>query len=105
MRFADPIREQSSVLVASHTPQLDTQSTTDVTAQDVRTMMLYLRKARDRAIDIRDRAPAGSYLEGVLKRTIDGITLELSQLEYLLACKPADASSDKKSKRRMRPAI
>ncbi|WP_298983209.1 hypothetical protein [uncultured Roseibium sp.] len=105
MRFADPIREQSSVLVASHTPQLDTQSTIDVTVQDVLTMMLYLRKARDRAIDIRDRAPAGSYLEGVLKRTIDGITLELSQLEYLLACKPADASSDKKSKRRMRPAI
>ncbi|PVB59750.1 hypothetical protein DCO57_20760 [Labrenzia sp. 011] len=65
-------------------------------------MSVYLRKARDRAIDIRDRSPAGSYLENVLSRTIDSLTLELSQLDYLLTCKPATVV---KHGRRMRPAI
>ncbi|AMN56087.1 hypothetical protein ACP90_19825 [Labrenzia sp. CP4] len=67
-------------------------------------MMLYLRKARERAIAIRDRSPGGSYLESVLTRTIDGISLELSQLDYLLASQPVDPSRNS-STRRMRPAI
>ncbi|TYC51201.1 hypothetical protein FMN50_21845 [Rhodobacterales bacterium] len=77
----------------------------DVTTEDLRTMILYLRKARERAIDIRDRSPAGSYLESVLIRTIDGIALELSQLDYLLAKKPVDVRAAGKHAQRMRPAI
>ena len=36
---------------------------------------------------------------------IDGITLELSQLEYLLALKPVEADRSADARRRMRPAI
>lgn len=105
MRLATPCPEHSPVAAptVSQTPGVPV---TDVTPDDVRRMILYLRKARDRAIDIRDRSPAGSYLESVLIRTIDGITLELSQLDYLLAMKPVDDVAGAPSNaRRMRPAI
>jgi hypothetical protein len=105
MRLANPSLEQSCAVLSASSPVLDAVPPTDVTPQDVRTMMLYLRTARERAIAIRERSPGGSYLESVLTRTIDGITLELSQLEYLLAQKPGDASLDSSSTRRMRPAI
>ncbi len=45
----------------------------------------YLRAAITRAITIRNQAPAGSHMETVLSRTIDGLELELSQLRYLTA--------------------
>lgn len=99
MRLANPTHEHSRAVLAASPSLLETVQTTDVTPADVRQMIVYLRKARDRAVAIRDRSPGGSYLEGVLTRTIDGITLELSQLDYLLAQKPVTAS------RRMRPAI
>ncbi|WP_269583163.1 hypothetical protein [Roseibium sp. Sym1] len=105
MRLATPTLEQSRAVLSASSSLLDAIPTTDVTPGDVRKMMLYLRKARDKATAIRDRSPGGSYMEGVLTRTIDGITLELSQLEYLLAQKPVDASATGSSSRRMRPAI
>jgi len=105
MRLANPTLEHSSAVLSASSSLLDVVPATDVTPGDVRTMMLYLRKARDRAIAIRDRSPGGSYLEGVLTRTIDGITLELSQLEYLLAREPVDVSVSGPMSRRMRPAI
>lgn len=104
MRLATPCPEQSPV--SCPVPlQAPTGAVTDVTPEDVRKMILYLRKARDRAVDIRDRSPAGSYLESVLIRTIDGITLELSQLDYLLATKPVKATVPGTPSRRMRQAI
>lgn len=105
MRLANPTLERSSAVLAASSSLLDTVPTTDVTPGDVRKMILYLRKARERAIAIRDRSPGGSYLEGVLTRTIDGITLELSQLDYLLAQKPVDVTATGTASRRMRPAI
>lgn len=78
---------------------------TDITAGDVQVMILYLRKARNRAIDIRDRSPAGSYLENVLSRTINGIALELKQLEYLLMSNPDALPRSQTGNARMRPAI
>lgn len=105
MQLATPTLEQSRAVLSAPPSMLDSVPTTDVTPGDVRQMMLYLRKARDRAIAIRDRSPGGSYLEGVLTRTIDGITLELSQLDYLLAQKPVDAAESVAASRRMRPAI
>ncbi|WP_428647932.1 hypothetical protein [Roseibium sp.] len=104
MQMVSPTFEPSPALSSARKHQ-DAPAPTDVTAEEVRTMVLYLRKARDRAIDIRDRAPGGSYLEGVLTRTIDGITLELSQLDYLLARKPVDTAAEVSARRRMRPAI
>jgi len=104
MRLANPCLEPSPVTMPAIAPQSEV-TVTDVSPEDVRTMMLYLRKARDRAILIRDRSPAGSYLESVLSRTIDGIALELSQLDYLLALKPADEAKSGQPARRMRPAI
>jgi hypothetical protein len=102
MRLANPTLEQSRAVSSASLNLPETVMTTDVTPQDVTAMMLYLRKARDRAIAIRDRSPGGSYLESVLTRTIDGITLELSQLDYLLASGRGSATD---SERRMRPAI
>ncbi|WP_068413362.1 hypothetical protein [Labrenzia sp. OB1] len=101
MRLADPTLELYSVALSSSAPSPEVRET-DVTAEDVRAMTQYLRKARDRAIDIRDRSPAGSYLESVLTRTIDSLTLELSQLDYLLTSKPVNVVTHA---RRMRPAI
>ncbi|WP_428527223.1 hypothetical protein [Roseibium sp.] len=71
------------------------------TAGELETMMLFLRRARDRAVVIRENAPAGSYLESVLHRTILGIDQELTQLKYLLA----KSDLPKSSPTRMRPAI
>jgi hypothetical protein len=102
MRLANPTCEHSRAVLSASAPLLETVPATEVTSGDVRKMMLYLRKARDRALSIRERSPGGSYLESVLTRTIDGITLELSQLEYLLAGKPEMAAQNKP---RMRPAI
>jgi len=75
---------------------------TTVTISEVEIMLLYLRKARDRALRIREHAPAGSYLDNVLANTITGIELELSQLRYLLTLPEAQESA---RPRRMRPAI
>jgi len=105
MRLADAIQEQSDMVLTSRSTASKTLETTDVTPEDVRAMMLYLRKARDRAIAIRDRSPGGSYLESVLTRTIDGITLELSHLDYLLAQKPATCDQKSVVRSRMRPAL
>lgn len=63
-------------------PQTDTAA---LTRQDVETILLYLSKTRDKAEQIRERAPAGSYLDKVLMNTIDGIAQEMAQLRYLLA--------------------
>ncbi|MBN9669569.1 hypothetical protein [Roseibium aggregatum] len=104
MRLADPCLEPSSVAMPA-VSSLSDVAVTDVSPEEVRSMMLYLRKARDRAILIRERSPAGSYLESVLSRTIDGIALELSHLEYLLALKPASEAASTKTARRMRPTI
>lgn len=105
MQFVSPVQGQFAVVVVSQTPGFDALPTTDVTPEDVREMMTYLRKAKERAVAIRDRSPAGSYMESVLTRTIDGITLELSQLDYLLARKPVMLAENGPSDRRMRPAI
>lgn len=75
---------------------------TTVTTSEVEIMILYLRKARDRALRIREHSPAGSYLDNVLANTIAGIELELSQLRYLLTLPEAQESA---RPRRMRPAI
>lgn len=108
MQFVSPLQEQLSVMRASLPKAPRAVTATEVTAQDVRQMILYLRKARDRAEAIRERAPAGSYMENVLARTIDGITLELSQLDYLLArtsAPKAQGASHSRAPGRMRPAI
>lgn len=104
MQFVSPAQGQFTVVVSSQSPCLDMAPTTDVTPEDVRLMMVYLRKAKQRAISIRERSPAGSYMESVLTRTIDGIALELSQLDYLLAQRPVDPAAIEKA-HRMRPAI
>jgi hypothetical protein len=72
-----------------------------ITAGDLETMMLFLRRSRDRALTIRENSPAGSYLESVLNRTISGIDQELSQLNYLLAKR--DLPKQRPAK--MRPAL
>jgi|GEM_PF-6886148 len=78
-----------------------TEDMTKVTAGELVTMMDYLRRSRDRAVIIRDNAPAGSYLESVLTRTISGINHELAQLTYLLARRDLQGAHPA----RMRPAI
>lgn len=75
---------------------------TTVTSGEVEIMILYLRKARDRALRIREHAPAGSYLDNVLANTITGIELEVSQLRYLLTLPEAQEPVRPK---RMRQAI
>jgi hypothetical protein len=105
MLLTNPAIEKSSVALSSSAPILDLQPTMEVTLEEVRTMILYLRKAQARAIEIRDRSPAGSYMVSVLDRTIDGITLEISQLDYLLARKPVDTEKVASKRHRMRPAI
>jgi hypothetical protein len=104
MRLADTAVAHSCAVSSASASAPDADQLTSVTPGEVRTMMLYLRKARERAIAIRDRSLGGSYLESVLTRTIDGISLELSQLDYLLASKPVDPSRNA-STMRMRPAI
>lgn len=104
MRLADTAVAHSCAVSSASASTPGTDQLTSVTRGEVRTMMLYLRKARERAIAIRDRSPGGSYLESVLTRTIDGISLELSQLDYLLVSQPVDPSRNS-STRRMRPAI
>ncbi|MGX1500679.1 hypothetical protein [Roseibium aggregatum] len=104
MRLADTAVAHSCAVSSASASASGAEQLTSVTRGEVRTMMLYLRKARERAIAIRDRSPGGSYLESVLTRTIDGISLELSQLDYLLASQPVDPSRNS-STRRMRPAI
>ncbi len=79
----------------------DAVELTNVTASEIETMVLFLRRARDRASTIRDNAPAGSYLDSVLKRTIHGIDQEVSQLNYLLAKR----DMPDRPQARMRPAI
>lgn len=69
--------------------------------RDVDTVLIYLGKARARAERIRENAPAGSYLEKVLARTIGGIETEMAQLKYLLA----QRDLPKPAGRAMRPAI
>ena len=105
MQFAHPAQAQYSVAMSSSPSLLAAQQPTDVTPDEVRIMIAYLQKARDRAKQIRDRSPAGSYMENVLSRTIDGITLELSQLDYLLARQPVETSKAMRVRSRMRPAI
>ncbi|WP_422375456.1 hypothetical protein [Roseibium sp.] len=105
MRLANLSPEHTAAAMTALPVSSETVRTTNVTPEDVRAMMLYLRKARDRAIAIRDRSPGGSYLESVLTRTIDGIALELSQLDYLLAQKPAVAVPARSCGNRMRPAL
>ncbi|MBD8874679.1 hypothetical protein [Roseibium polysiphoniae] len=78
---------------------------TPVTSPEVQTILLYLRKTRKKAETVRENAPAGSYLDGVLSRTIAGIDQEISQLRYLL--NSADDATKTLSGRpqRMRPAL
>lgn len=105
MLISNSAFEQSTVTRSSSAPVMGAQQTLDVTSDEVRTMIDYLRKAKARAVEIRDRSPAGSYMESVLARAIDSIALELSQLDYLLARKPVDANKATAGTRRMRPAI
>ena len=67
MQFAHPAQAQYSVALSSSPSLLAAQQPTDVTPDEVRTMIAYLQKARDRAKQIRDRSPAGSYMENVLR--------------------------------------
>ena len=105
MQFVSPAQGEFSVVLASQSPDPDLPPPTDVTSEEVRQMILYLRRAKDRATAIRERSPAGSYMESLLTRTIDGITLELSQLDYLLAQKPVVTKKAGTTNGRMRPAI
>ena len=75
------------VAAAPPTGQADGLQPLLVTPDDVDRMMLYLLKARERAEKIRENAPAGSYLDSVLRRTIDGLGQELAHLRYLLGHK------------------
>jgi hypothetical protein len=95
---ADGYEPQDQVETA---PPKTSAQLTQQTAGELETMMLFLRRARDRAVVIRENAPAGSYLESVLHRTILGIDQELAQLRYLLT----RSDLPKPSPTRMRPAI
>ncbi|WP_420411382.1 hypothetical protein [Roseibium sp.] len=90
------VQDKSAVKSGGEQPQ-----PTKVNAADLETMMLFLRRSRDRALTIRENSPAGSYLESVLNRTISGIDQELSQLTYLLAKR--DLPTQRPTK--MRPAL
>ncbi|MEP0235847.1 hypothetical protein [Roseibium sp.] len=78
---------------------------TPVTSPEVQTILLYLRKTRDKAETVRENAPAGSYLDGVLSRTIAGIDQEISQLRYLLNSADDAMKSLSAKPQRMRPAL
>ncbi|WP_417669538.1 hypothetical protein [Roseibium sp.] len=73
-------------------------------AKDVDQLLRYLGKTRDKATSIRDNAPAGSYLDGVLERTIHGLDQEIAHLRYHLTNRDAADSPKARSSRRMRPA-
>lgn len=75
--------------------------------RDLDLMMLYLEKALGRAVSIRRHATAGSYLERVLQRTINGLEAEVAQLKYLLAKRDHEALADADAvePQRMRPAL
>ncbi|QDG78560.1 hypothetical protein [Labrenzia sp. PHM005] len=90
------LQDKSAVESGAERPQ-----PTKANAADLETMMLFLRRSRDRALTIRENSPAGSYLESVLNRTITGIDQELSQLTYLLAKR--DLPNRRPTK--MRPAL
>lgn len=56
-----------------------------MTETEVDKVLLFLNKARTQAGRIRDNAPAGSYMEKMLTRTIGGIDRDMAELKYLLA--------------------
>ncbi|WP_106751859.1 hypothetical protein [Pannonibacter carbonis] len=76
-----------------------------VTRFEVEDIARYLRATLNQANRIRSNAPAGSYLDSVLSRTIEGLELELAQLRFLLA-DPEFPSAAKEDQRitRMRRA-
>ncbi|WP_204934555.1 hypothetical protein [Roseibium sediminis] len=99
---ADLLPEFARMLDRTCTP-----GTASIQSSELDLMMLYLEKALGRAIRIRGNATAGSYLERVLQRTINGLEAEIAQLRYLLAQRdfePAVRSAGP-STERMRPAI
>lgn len=77
-----------------------------VTHFEVEDIARYLRATLNQASRIRANAPAGSYLDSVLGRTIEGLELELAQLKFLLA-DPEFPISSKEDQRvtRMRRAM
>ncbi len=89
--LADPVTEEAFVTgyratmpkVQASAPE-DMQIV-DVTAQDVETMLVFLQKTLSKAEQIRERSTAGSYLDKVLAKTMESISVEMAQLRYLLA--------------------
>ena len=78
---------------------------TPVTPSGINALLRYLGKTRAKAETIRENAPAGSYLDGVLSRTIAGLDQEIAQLRYLLTVPDLPDDTAQHSRRRMRPAI
>lgn len=64
---------------------MDGQMDISITRFEVEDVARYLRATLNQASRIRSNAPAGSYLDTVLARTIEGLELELAQLKFLLA--------------------
>ncbi|MEP4769532.1 MAG: hypothetical protein ABJY83_16635 [Roseibium sp.] len=90
---------------ASQSTQQDDHHPTCVTSFEIDTLLRFLNSARKKAETVRENAPAGSYLDTVLSKTILGLDQEISQLRYLLA-HPEDAvRATKTQPTRMRPAI
>ncbi len=105
--LASPVPSTAASPAPAPGPMADGRSQSrpiDVSVEDARVMMLYLGKARDRAARIWENAPAGTYLESVLRRTVDNLESELAQLTYLLGCRHG-AEGLAPPKKRMRPAI
>jgi hypothetical protein len=78
---------------------------TPVTPSGINALLRYLAKTRAKAETIRENAPAGSYLDGVLSRTIAGLDQEIAQLRYLLTVPDLQDRTAGHAHRRMRPAI
>lgn len=78
---------------------------TCVTSSEIDVLLRFLSSALRKAETVRENAPAGSYLDTVLTKTILGLDQEITQLRYLLA-HPDDPTKVTKTKQtRMRPAI
>lgn len=69
---------------------------------DVGLLLTYLQRTRAKAESIRENAPAGSYLDSVLSRTIAGLDTEIASLRYLCA---AEDREIKTTPTRMRQAL
>ncbi|WP_417684908.1 hypothetical protein [Roseibium sp.] len=90
--------------IGRHVPPYLLHKAISVRSDDIDDLLLFLGKTRDKAERIRENAPAGSYLDSVLERTIHGIEQEIAQLRYLLGNKDPAAKAVAGTAQRMRPA-